>query len=173
MKRTALVGLALLMSAQLSSALQPDDPVKINEVYYGYPPGYNVYQDQFVELYNAGQETCYLDGAMICRGIPSELFSAWCFPGEVGGTDISLEPGQFLLIAKDAYDFQQINSASVNLTYADWESYHPFEEPPGDNPDVPNLEPAWECVNDFTMANQVGQVLLATGTGLYVEPGSG
>lgn len=163
----------LVFLTQAALALQPSDLIKINEVYYAYPPGYNVYQDQFIELYNAGQTTYYLDGALICRGIPSELYSAYRFPGDVGETEIPIEPGQFLLIAQDAYDFRPENSASVNLSYADWETYHPSEELPGDNPEVPNLTGAWECAADFAMADQWGQVLLATGSGLITQPGSG
>ena len=99
MRWTLLLVLAILAFCPGSFALQVGDQVKINEIYYCYPEGYTVYQDQFVELYNAGSTTCYLDGALICRGIPAELFSAWRFPGNVGGSTIPIEPGQYILIA--------------------------------------------------------------------------
>ena len=73
MKRVLGVCATVLFCVQVGMALNFGDQVKINEVYWAYPPGYTIYQDQFVELYNAGSTTCYLDGAAICRGIPTEL----------------------------------------------------------------------------------------------------
>ena len=149
-------------------ALEPTDQVKINEVYYGGTPNYT-YQDQFVELYNAGRETAYLDGSLIIRGVDTSATRVFQVPGNIGGTQYPIESGEFVVIAQDAYDFTS-DPYSVDLTGANWETYYIHEEPPGDNPNVPNLIDAIELNADFVLDLRVGQVLFATGDGLQVIP---
>ena len=149
-------------------ALEPTDQIKINEIYYGGTPNYT-YQDQFVELYNAGTSTCYLDGAVLIRGVDTMATRVYQFPGEVGETTLPIEPGEFVVIAQDAWDFSS-DPYSVDLSDAEYETYSPYEENPGDNPNVPNLNDAIELMADFVMDLRVGQVLLATGDSLEVVP---
>ena len=52
----------------VASALTTSDSVRINEIYVAGPPSYNE-QDGFVEFYNAGSATAYLDGAMVLQGL--------------------------------------------------------------------------------------------------------
>jgi len=168
MKRLGIVVITLGLAACSLWALEPTDLVKINEVYYAGTPNYT-YQDQFVELYNAGTTTAYLDGALIMRGVDTLASRVYQFPGEVGGTTLPIEPGQFVVVAQDAWDFSS-DPYSMDLSTADYETYSPYEEDPGDNPDVPNLSDVIELLADFVMDLRVGQVLLATGDSLEVIP---
>ena len=150
-------------------ALEPDDQVKINEIYYAGTPFYT-YQDQFVELYNAGNTTAYLDGALLIRGVDTSATRVFHFPGMIGGTLYPIEPGEFKVVAQDAYDFWALDSTSVDLSDADFETFYIHEEPPGDNPSVPNLLDVLDIEVDFILDRRVGQVLLATGDSLEVLP---
>ncbi len=150
-------------------ALEPDDQVKINELYYAGTPFYT-YQDQFVELYNAGTTTAYLDGALLIRGVDTSATRAYRFPGVVDGTLYPIEPGEFKVVAQDAYDFWALDTTSVDLSDADFETFFFNEEPPGDNPAVPNLLDALDIEVDFILDRRVGQLMLATGDSLVVQP---
>jgi hypothetical protein len=168
MKRIAIVLIAMGMLPWSLGALEPTDPVKINEIYYGGTPNYT-YQDQFVELYNAGTSACYLDGAVLIRGVDTMATRVYQFSGEIGGTTLPIEPGEFVVIAQDAWDFSS-DPYSVDLSDAEYETYSPYEEDPGDNPNVANLNDAIELMADFVMDLRVGQVMLATGDSLEVVP---
>ena len=165
------LGILLIILGSLPwnlGALEPTDSVKINEIYYAGTPNYT-YQDQFVELYNAGSQTAYLDGAVIIRGVDTLASRVYQFSGVVGGTSLPIEPGAFVVIAQDAWDFSS-DPYSVDLSEAEYETYCPFEENPGDNPEVPNLTDAIDLQADFVMDLRVGQVMLATGDDLEVVP---
>jgi hypothetical protein len=168
MKKFAIVLTTMAILPWSLWALEPMDPVKINEIYYAGTPNYT-YQDQFVELYNAGTGTYYLDGAVLIRGVDTLATRVYQFSGEVGGTSLPIEPGEFVVIAQDAYDFSS-DPYSVDLSEVPYETYSPYEEPPGDNLNVPNLDDAIELMADFVMDLRVGQVLLATGDSLEVVP---
>ena len=169
MKRVAILMMLIGILPFSLMALEPDDQVKINELYYASTPFYT-YQDQFVELYNAGTNTAYLDGALLIRGLDTSATRVYRFPGVYGGTLYPIEPGEFKVVAQDAYDFWALDSTSVDLSNADFETFYSNEEPPGDNPAVPNLTDAIEIEVDFIMDRRVGQVLLAAGDSLEVLP---
>lgn len=167
MKRAAILMIVTGILPFSLMALEPGDQVKINELYYPGTPFYT-YQDQFVELYNAGNNTAYLDGALIIRGPDTLATRVYRFPGMHGGTQYPIEPGEFKVVAQDAYDFWALDSTSVDLSNADFETFYSNEEPPGDNPAVPNLSDALEIDVDFILDRRVGQVLLAIGDSLEV-----
>jgi hypothetical protein len=165
------LGIVVMMGMMVGCvwALEPTDRVKINELYYAGTPLYT-YQDQFVELYNAGTQTAYLDGALLIRGVDTLASRVFRFPGDVGGTLYPIEPGGFVVVAEDAYDFHAEDSLSVDLSTMPFECYDPQEELPGDNPDVPNLLDAIDIQVDFELDHRMGQLLLATGDSLVVVP---
>ena len=169
MKRLGILMILIGILPFSSMALESEDQVKINELYYTGTPFFT-YQDQFVELYNAGATTAYLDGALLIRGVDTMGTRVYRFPGVVDGTLYPIEPGEFKVVAQDAYDFWALDSTSVDLSVADFETFFFNEEEPGDNPAVPNLSDAIENEVDFIMDRRVGQVLLATGDSLEVIP---
>jgi hypothetical protein len=121
--------------------------IVINEVYYCGPANSGLYySDQFVELYNASDNTQYLDSLIVCRASQTpdyigqfcEVYYAYQFPGN--GKDYPIEPGELVVVAQDAMDHVKVGGAagSVDLSSADWECYNQLGNDL-DNPDVPNL----------------------------------
>ncbi len=119
----------------------------INEVYYCGPANSGLYySDQFVELYNASDNTQYLDSLVVCRASQTpdyigqfcEVYYVYQFPGN--GKDYPIEPGEFVVVAQDAMDHVKVGGASgsVDLSQADWECYNQLGNDL-DNPNVPNL----------------------------------
>lgn len=161
MRKPAYLILLLMFAASIARGLTPSDPVKINEVYFAGSPG--LQDDGFVELYNAGTATAYLDGALLIQGLDTLGQLAFRFPGEPGGTTLPLEPGEFFVFAADAFDFTLTYPQSVDLSGADAESFVAHEGPPGDNPAVMNLEELLPVGFDWFFYPRWGQVLLAAG----------
>ena len=168
MKRLGIV-LVVMALAGGGWGLEVTDQVKINELYYAGTPNYT-YQDQYVELYNAGTTTAYLDGALLIRGVDTLASRVFRFPGEVGGMLYPITPGEFVVVAQDAYDFFAEDSLSVDLLNVAFETYCEHEEEPGDNPNVPNLSDVIDIGVDYVLDRRMGQVLLATGDSLEVVP---
>jgi hypothetical protein len=115
-----------------------------------------VYADaDYIELYNNGDSTIYLDGKYLAgawelnkdypawpcaqtevvRNDPEGIWVArvFRFPGE--GSDYPLLPGSETLIAKSAVDHRPVHAGLYDLRHADFEWGGS-----ADNPDVPNLE---------------------------------
>ncbi|MBI5058583.1 T9SS type A sorting domain-containing protein [candidate division KSB1 bacterium] len=160
--------LGLLISSA-SFALTTADRVKLNELYFaGSPLG--VMQDGFVELYNGGDQTAYLDGAFIAQGLDTFAQLCFKFPGEPGDTLLPLRPSQYFVIAIDAHDFTGEDPLSLDLRGADFESTDSLELAPGDNPAVPNLDDALSIPFDWFFVPGAGQVLLATGEDFQIRP---
>lgn len=127
-------------------------PLVINEI-YSCGPENNVFYffDQYVELYNRSDEIQYLDAMIITRArtaVEIEPFIetwdyventyAFQFPGTPGGKEYPVYPGQFVVIASDAYDHSSSIPGAINLENADWECVNQLSSD-FDNPDVPNL----------------------------------
>ena len=146
----------------VASALTTSDSVRINEINVAGPPTYNE-QDGFIEFYNAGSTTAYLDGAMVLQGLDTFAQLAFKFPGEPGGQYIGLAPGSFLVLATDAYDHSVGSPGSPNLASADFETVIPDEPEPGDNVSVENLSQVLDVNFDWFFVRRWGQVLLTTG----------
>jgi len=145
--------------------------LKINEIYAAGPPNnFFYFYDQFIELYNSGDETVYLDGMVVCRMgyLLESITYIFQFPGEpLGGQEYPVEPGQFVVIAQDAYDHRDIVSESIDLTYADWEFRNSADFGDWDNPDVPNIDNIEVGHHlDFMIALTSDVILIADGSDL-------
>lgn len=132
--------------------------VSINELYVAGPVNsIFFFYDEFFELYNASDSVRYLDGMMIMRvtGIsdqgvlPGEdrdndgdidgITYVFRFPGQPGGSEHPILPGQFVVLAVDAVNHANIVSTAPDLSHAEWEFYNQYSAEDLDNPNVPNL----------------------------------
>lgn len=153
----------------------------INEVYYTGPPNKAFYfYDQFVELYNGGSKTLYLDGLIVCRArptIPSNIeevdyvqaTAVYQFPGvPVEGKEYPIEPGEFCVIAQDAIDHSVNIPGAVDLSEAGWEFYNPYKGD-WDSPasDVITAFPE-RTTPDFFLSLSHNAVILAEGKDFYL-----
>lgn len=141
--------------------------LKINEIYYAGPVNNEFYfYDQFIELYNGGGDTVYLDGTIIIRcggyklagkdndkdgdidyfyfdtsdGQEHRCFVyAFQLPGDpINGRQYPLLPGDFAVVASDAIDHREIIPKSIDLSDADYEFYNPYFFRDPNNPNIPD-----------------------------------
>lgn len=152
--RTILGATLASLMALPAFALNVTDPVKINEV--SYDP-FEVPEDPFeyLELYNAGGTTVYLDGAVISdEGNNGTGETTFKFPGTPGGTTIPLAPGGYMLLVGDA---------TGSTLGPDYEFYGGGTD--SDDPLVPNLtKTAGATATEFQLGNSGDGVVLAIGT---------
>ncbi len=148
--------------ATTACALTSGDGVRINEIYVSGPSSYSE-QDGFIEFYNAGSETAYLDGALVLQGLDTFAQLAFKFPGEHGGQSIAMPPGSFLVLATDAYNHAALDPVSPNLVTSDFETVVPNEQLPGDNGAVANMTDVLEVNFDLFFVRRWGQIILTTG----------
>ncbi|MBD3223335.1 MAG: DUF4876 domain-containing protein [Caldithrix sp.] len=151
----------------------------INEIYYCGPVNNAFYfYDQFVELYNPSKDTVYLDGKVLCRALSRQhpqmdtidfmqALYIYQFPGEpLTGRNYPLLPGEFTVIAQDAFDHSQFIGSSIDLSTADWEFYNPYkgdyDSPPAN---VTNIAP--DNSVDFMINLSHNGVILADGSEWY------
>jgi len=153
----------------------PTTPLVLNEIYYaGCKASAFYYYDQFLELYNASDQTIYLDGYIFGRGTHYQdlldfeavdyavAYYIYRFPGESGVTqDHPIEPGEFLVIACDAIDHSVQDEACVDLSEAVYEFCNPqeFDWCPADI----QLYPVSDVGKDFSMNLGKESVFIATG----------
>jgi len=142
--------------------------LKINEIYYAGPVNDEFYfYDQFIELYNASDETVYLDGMIVCRlkRDIDQVIYIFQFPGTpVTGRQYPVAPGQFVVLASDARNHQEIIRSSIDLSQADWEFYNPASPTDPNNPLVPDILNIEEGNRiDFVMNLSVDEIIIATG----------
>ena len=159
----------------------------INEIYYaGADYSSYYFYDQFVELYNASQDTFYLDGMVLTRQSQTldpemdevdyvRAIYAYQFPGSpTTGRDYPILPDQFVVIASDAIDHSVWNSKSIDLSGADFECFNPMGSD-YDNPAVPNLTRLRPTSGaDYLINLSHNGVVLGTGEGIIYdeyEPG--
>ena len=139
--------------------------IKINELYVGGPQNDNYFfKDQYVELYNAGTETEYLDGKIICRlaGNITKVTYIFQFPGN--GTDYPIQPGEYKVCAQSAVNWKNQMPTSIDLSHADFEFYNPASPSDPDNPDVPNIVNLYAGRHtDFMLSLTSDEVILASG----------
>jgi len=117
--------------------------LKINEVYtVGPPNNFYYFYDQFFELYNSSEDTIYLDGMVFCRigHYVANVTYIFQFPGTpLTGQEYPIGPGEFKVLAGDAYDHRTIVSGSIDLSNADFEFRNNMDYGDYDDPDVPNI----------------------------------
>jgi hypothetical protein len=159
----------------------------INEVFYcGSDYSSFYFYDQYVELYNAADDTLYLDGIILTRQAqiryPDQeevdfvrAIYAFQFPGTpVTGRQYPIAPKQFIVIAADAIDHTLYCSRSVDLSIADWECFNPLGSD-YDVPDVPNITSIHPTKGTDYLINLVhNAAVIASGEEYYFdeyEPG--
>lgn len=144
---------ALVLLATPALGLSTSDLVKINEIAYD-PPESPEDPFEFIELYNAGSTTAYLDGAVISdEGNNGTGEATFQFPGTPGGTTIPLAPGAYLLICGDA---------TGSTLSPDWEFYGGASDT--DDAGVPNLVKTAGSGADLFLGNSGDGVVLSDGT---------
>jgi hypothetical protein len=157
-------------------------PIVINEIYYAGCTVIYYYNDQFVELYNSSQDTLYLDGYVLCRTTQVEevlgdiesydyaiAYYVYQFPGTRDVTrECPIAPGEYQVIAFDAYNHSLVGGNCVDLSEANWETFNAtsFDY---DNLTVPNLVPMTAVGVDFSTNLNHGAIWLSTGEGIYFE----
>lgn len=164
---------------------QPISPLVINEI-YSCGPVNNVFFffDQFIELYNTTDSVQYLDGKILTRCLTNpdndpyiDIWDyvmniyAYRFPGTPGGTEYPINPGEFIVIASDAYNYPDSAGipGAMNLENADWEFYNQLGSD-YDNPEVPNLiniNP--NKPRDYLISLTSDAVVLADGTDYWQD----
>lgn len=170
-----------VMSDTIKTRLVAASDLMINEIYYCGATCPYYYYDQFVELYNASQDTLYLDGIILTRQLQSaepdmeevdyvKAIYGFQFPGTpVTGRDYPILPGQFIVIASDAFDNTAWCETSVDLSSADWECFNPLGSD-FDNPAVPNIvniNPS--RTTDYMINLAHNAVVIATGEEYWYE----
>ncbi len=154
----------------------------INEIFYtGSDYSSFYFYDQYVELYNAADDTLYLDGLIVTRQTqirwPDQeevdfvrAIYAFQFPGTpVTGRQHPIAPGQFVVIAADAIDHSAYCERSIDLSNADWECFNPLGHD-YDNPRVPNLVSIHPTrTTDFLINLSHNAVVLASGEEYFYE----
>jgi hypothetical protein len=147
--------------------------IKINELYVGGPAnaGY-FFKDQYVELYNAGTQTEYLDGKIICRLSRNITKVTYIFQFPGNGTDYPIQPGEYKVCAQSAVNWKEQYPTSIDLSHADFEFYNPANASDPDNPDVPNIVNLYEGRRtDFMLSLTSDEVILATGADIDYTDG--
>ena len=166
----------ILVSPILASDLM------INEIFYaGSDRSTFYFYDQYVELYNAADDTLYLDGLIVTRQTQRHwpdkeevdfvrAIYAFQFPGTpITGRQHPIAPGQFIVIAADAVDHSLYCPKSIDLSNADYECFNPLGHD-YDNPRVPNLMSIHPTRTiDFLINLSHNAVVLATGEDFFYE----
>jgi hypothetical protein len=151
-------------------------PIVLNEIYFaGCNAGSFYFYDQFIELYNATNDTLYLDGYIMCRSTQVEniidlekedyalAYYVYQFPGIRDVTrQCPIAPHDFLVIAGDAINHNLYGPLCVDLNAADWEFFNAVSND-YDNLAVPNLTPISTTGVDFTFNLMHCALWLATG----------
>lgn len=150
---------ALSVLVLVATALPGSAALKINELYYR--PATDAGANQYVELYNDGADTAYLDGLVLTEEAGDGVEGVFRFPGS--GTDHPVPPGGRVVIAADA-DGSDGNEPDLSVLAA-WECY--AGAPDFDNPAVPNLERI-AGLTDLSLYPFGDNVILANGTDLTV-----
>jgi len=164
--------------------------ISINEVYYAGPVNNIFYlYDQFIELYNSGEEIKYLDGLIIGRisgnnegkgpGADEDddndidgatyLFK---FPGRPGEKNYPMNSREFIVLAQDAVNHKNSISSSIDLSNAQWEFYNQYSANDVDNPASGNLlNMLPEKTSDFMLGLTGDIIIIATGQDSVWEDG--
>lgn len=147
--QTATVSLNLFLKTTQSDFI-------IEEVFFTgtkTPEGKQYWGDKYFKIYNNTDKVLYADGLMIAQSefmttdkqaytpnIMAQSFAASniaIVPGK--GTTYPIAPGEFFIIAEDAINHKEYNSASIDMRTAAFEFYTEDADDV-DNPAVPNME---------------------------------
>jgi hypothetical protein len=154
----------------------------INEIHFAGSCASTFYfYDQFVELYNAADDTLYLDGIILTRQLGTKdpdmeikdyvtAIYAFQFPGTpVTGRQYPILPKQFLVIAADAVNHKLYCANAVDLSHADWECFNALGND-YDVPGVPNVNSAIPGrTTDYLINLSHNAVVIATGEEFTID----
>lgn len=142
----------------------PTSPLQVSEAYVN-ALGSTEDPNEYIELYNPAQYLAYLDGLILTDEGNQSTFNeaAYQFPGiPLTGTAYPVLPGEYIVIAVDAKDFDE-DISFPDHHWADWEMYQGAGD--YDNPAVPNLVRLSAFANsEIALANNGDQVILADGS---------
>lgn len=181
MKNRKMLWSLLILGALLYSPLQQlllsdaaaqstQSGLVINEIYAG--SGGLLTTDQFIELYNNGNKTEYLDGMLLVRfgsggklssGALTGIGEAWKFPGKPGGTTLRVLPGEFIVVAQTAWK----GLTGLDLSTANFETYSGLDV---DN-SAPNLTRIDGGSGDLNLSSSTDAVALASGIDSVTKDG--
>lgn len=151
------------------------DGLLISEIFFSgtlTPEGKQYTDDQYFKIANNSDSVLYLDGLAF---VESEFLTTdkqdyqpdlidkamtvdavYIFPGS--GREYPIQPGQEVVVAINAKNHKEFNSASIDLSKADFEIYNESSNPDftdQDNPNVPNLTEWYETsATYFAMHNR-------------------
>lgn len=147
--QTAAVSLNLFLKTTQSDFI-------IEEVFFTgtkTPEGKQYWGDKYFKIYNNTDKVLYADGLMIAQSefmttdkqayTPNIMAQSFAVsniaivPGK--GTTYPIAPGEFFIIAEDAINHKEYNSASIDMRTAAFEFYTEDADDV-DNPAVPNME---------------------------------
>lgn len=144
----------------------------INEIFYAGSCASSYYfYDQFVELYNASEDTLYLDNLILTRNLGVNdpelenkpyVRAIYAFQLKGTGKQWPIAPGQIVVVAADAVDHSRWCSNSPDLSRADYEFFNALGND-YDVPSVPNFESITSRTTDFLINLVHNAVVLATG----------
>ncbi len=121
----------------------------INEVFYAGSCASSYYfYDQYVELYNASNDTLYLDNVILTRQlgtidpdmeIKDYVRAIYAFQLQGTGRQWPIAPGRYVVVAADAVNHRVYCANSPDLSKADYECFN-AQGNDYDNLQVPNFE---------------------------------
>jgi len=121
----------------------------INEVFYAGSCASSYYfYDQYVELYNASNDTLYLDNVILTRQlgtidpdmeIKDYVRAIYAFQLQGTGRQWPIAPGRYVVVAADAVNHRAYCANSPDLSKADYECFN-AQGNDYDNLQVPNFE---------------------------------
>lgn len=155
-------GTAVSISMKAYNNLETDDLIIVEAFFTGtlHPSGNQYYGDDYIKLYNNTNHVIYADGLTLFESkftttqkfnytpdIMSEAMTVqalYTIPGN--GTDVPVEPGEYLLLADTGIDHRVANPNSFDLSGADFEWYDISTKPNNLDIDGPvaNLD-KWYC----------------------------
>lgn len=153
--RSPSIRFAPLLACWLASSSPAPAQLVINEVYYDTTGP--AASKQFIELFNSGNTTTFLDGLVLGDEAGSGIEGLYQFPG--AGTDHPVPPGGLVVIAADA-DGSDTNPPDLSAL-AQWECYSGAGD--YDNPAVSNLSRVSGLL-DLSLFGGGDNVLLASGS---------
>lgn len=157
-----LTGASASVELTAYNNIETDDLI-IAEVFFTgtvRPTGNQYYGDDYVKLYNNTDHVIYADGLTLfeSRFLTTEKYNytpdimdqamtvqaLYTIPGS--GTDVPVQPGEYLLLADTGIDHRISNPNSFDLTHADFEWYDVSTKPNNMDIDGPvaNLD-KWYC----------------------------
>ncbi|WP_128331998.1 DUF4876 domain-containing protein [Apibacter sp. HY039] len=147
-----------IITLQLLKSIISNNDLLIEEIYYtgskNSLTGIPYFGDRYFKIFNNSDQIVYADGLLLAESefttndkkdyspdIMNDAFAAGgviILPGK--GKEYPIQPGTSIIIAESANNHKSINSNYINLSFANFEMYNPYDDETVDNPLVPNTE---------------------------------